>query len=137
MGDARPLSDGDGAVKPAACVPQQTMPVPQPSLSSLNPLQLLGNNVAEARKAAGGRFDHATVKRLATGMLRALEEVHAAGFVHRDVKPANFAVSPYFSDALTGPAGGGDGETGDGWGGCGGGGGRGPGTAEGGVGAGL
>ncbi|PNH10000.1 putative serine/threonine-protein kinase [Tetrabaena socialis] len=65
-------------------------------------MELLGSNVAEARKAAGGRFDLATVRHLACSMLRGLEQVHATGFVHRDVKPANFAVGPAFADALTG-----------------------------------
>lgn len=27
-------------------------------------------------------------------MLKALEQVHAAGFIHRDVKPANFVMDP-------------------------------------------
>lgn len=31
---------------------------------------------------------------IGAGMLRALEQVHGEGFIHRDVKPANFVMAP-------------------------------------------
>lgn len=66
-------------------------------------MQLLGPNLAESRRAMpGGRFELPVLKRLALGMLDALEGIHAAGFVHRDVKPANFACSPPSADPYTG-----------------------------------
>lgn len=34
-------------------------------------------------------------------MLKALEQVHAAGFIHRDVKPANFVMDPANSQEAT------------------------------------
>lgn len=65
-------------------------------------MQLLGANLAECRKATGGRFELPILKRLAMGTLDALENVHRAGFIHRDVKPANFACSPPTIDPFTG-----------------------------------
>jgi serine/threonine protein kinase len=34
------------------------------------------------------------VQIIGAGMLKALEQVHLAGFIHRDVKPANFVMAP-------------------------------------------
>jgi hypothetical protein len=34
------------------------------------------------------------VQIIGAGMLKALEQVHRAGFIHRDVKPANFVMAP-------------------------------------------
>jgi hypothetical protein len=60
-------------------------------------MDLLGSNLSTVRKSAllpGGRADFETAKVIAAAMLRALEDVHRAGHIHRDVKPANFCMSP-------------------------------------------
>jgi casein kinase 1 alpha len=56
-------------------------------------LELGGPSVSEMRKASGGSFPEATVANLGLRMLRALEETHARGYVHRDVKPGNFVLA--------------------------------------------
>ena len=56
-------------------------------------MQLLGRNLAETiQRDYGGSAPLTDVKVLATGLLNALEGFHKEGFIHRDVKPANFAL---------------------------------------------
>eukprot|EP00887_Chlorella_sp_A99_P003946 scaffold11.g3946.t1 len=58
-------------------------------------MELLGPNLAIARKTSfGGRLDLGQAKVVGAQLLAALEELHRRGFVHRDVKPANFVLSP-------------------------------------------
>lgn len=58
-------------------------------------LELLGVNLADARKATPEqRFSIPDAKIIAAGLLSALEGLHREGYLHRDVKPANFVISP-------------------------------------------
>lgn len=58
--------------------------------------QLLGCNLAEYRRIAcadsAGRFALPDVKVIGSSLLRVLEGIHRAGWIHRDVKPANFCL---------------------------------------------
>ena len=65
-------------------------------------IQLLGSNLAELRRENGGSFSPAVVRSIGLSTLAALQGVHEAGFLHRDVKPANFALFPPGSNALQG-----------------------------------
>ena len=58
--------------------------------------QLLGQNVADKRKATtrDGRWDVCTAAAIGRHLLDALSGMHGLGFIHRDVKPANFAITP-------------------------------------------
>uniref|UniRef100_A0A915E5C9 Protein kinase domain-containing protein n=1 Tax=Ditylenchus dipsaci TaxID=166011 RepID=A0A915E5C9_9BILA len=63
-------------------------------------MKLLGDNLYKLRhQFQEYRFSAPTALRLATEMLGALEELHSLGFVHRDVKPSNFAI--YQEDGQT------------------------------------
>jgi len=66
-------------------------------------MDLLGKNLAEARRHDyGDKMPVPVAKVVASGLLRALESFHTEGYIHRDVKPANFAVSPPGEDATAG-----------------------------------
>ncbi len=65
------------------------------SVSTLPAAQLLGMNVSDARRSAvNGRWSGDVVKHIGRHMLEAIAGVHKLGFIHRDVKPANFALTP-------------------------------------------
>lgn len=59
-------------------------------------MELLGMNVADARKvnADKGRWDTSTAAAIGRHLLDALSGMHGLGYIHRDVKPANFAITP-------------------------------------------
>ncbi|CAH1791025.1 unnamed protein product [Owenia fusiformis] len=56
-------------------------------------MSLKGKNLAELRRSQQrGNFTISTTLRLGVQILRAIESIHAVGFLHRDVKPSNFAM---------------------------------------------
>jgi len=56
-------------------------------------MELLGENLSILRrKQASHRFSVITTCALGMQMVRALREVHDAGFLHRDIKPGNFVM---------------------------------------------
>ena len=65
---------------------------------STNPIKSLFNffqskNLAELRRAQiRGSFSLSTTLRLGYQILKGIEAIHEVGFLHRDVKPSNFAV---------------------------------------------
>lgn len=57
-------------------------------------MELLGQNLAETRRNQPSGMDKGLVQCIALSTLRAIQELHDQGVIHRDVKPANFAVAP-------------------------------------------
>eukprot|EP00241_Pyramimonas_parkeae_P015561 CAMPEP_0114303954 /NCGR_PEP_ID=MMETSP0059-20121206/15512_1 /TAXON_ID=36894 /ORGANISM="Pyramimonas parkeae, Strain CCMP726" /LENGTH=472 /DNA_ID=CAMNT_0001426987 /DNA_START=175 /DNA_END=1593 /DNA_ORIENTATION=- len=58
-------------------------------------MQLLGENLSTLRKSVvetGMRLSWDSTRSLGQEMLKALHQVHEAGYIHRDVKPSNFAL---------------------------------------------
>ncbi|XP_039247624.2 uncharacterized protein LOC120325621 [Styela clava] len=56
-------------------------------------MSLVGRNLAELRRSQPrGMFTISTTIRLGRQILAAIENIHSVGFLHRDVKPSNFAM---------------------------------------------
>lgn len=56
-------------------------------------MSLVGRNLAELRRSQPrGMFTISTTIRLGRQILAAVENIHSVGFLHRDVKPSNFAM---------------------------------------------
>eukprot|EP01087_Luapelamoeba_hula_P019133 TRINITY_DN6297_c0_g1_i3.p1 TRINITY_DN6297_c0_g1~~TRINITY_DN6297_c0_g1_i3.p1 ORF type:complete len:863 (+),score=103.72 TRINITY_DN6297_c0_g1_i3:290-2878(+) len=56
-------------------------------------MELLGSNLSELRrKQTNQKFSMLTTCKLGVQMLRAIQSVHELGFLHRDIKPGNFAM---------------------------------------------
>ena len=66
-------------------------------------MQLLGPSVEALWWAAnaGAGMEPAPVLRLGVGMLRCLRSLHASGYSHNDIKPANFCMGPCDTSAST------------------------------------
>lgn len=63
----------------------------------------MGDNVSTIRKQQpNGVFTLKEGSGIALQMLQALQDVHEAGFIHRDVKPSNFVMPPDFSVGVGG-----------------------------------
>lgn len=57
-------------------------------------MQLLGRDIEELRRRQPNRvLSHATTIKTGIQVTQALRDIHRAGFVHRDVKPANLAIN--------------------------------------------
>ncbi|KAM9777351.1 tau-tubulin kinase 2 [Neosynchiropus ocellatus] len=59
-------------------------------------MELQGRNLADLRRSmTRATFSISTTLRLGRQMLEAIESIHSVGFLHRDVKPSNFAMGRF------------------------------------------
>ena len=55
-------------------------------------IEILGSNLNIIMKNCGGRFEVATVMKIAEQTISRLQSFHDNGFIHRDIKPENFVI---------------------------------------------
>ncbi|KAL3316678.1 Tau-tubulin kinase 2 [Cichlidogyrus casuarinus] len=63
-------------------------------------MSLQGRNLADLRRSLG-KFSVSTVLKISLQILYSIKCIHEAGFLHRDVKPSNFAIGPTASTCKT------------------------------------
>lgn len=64
----------------------------QPGKQSFIVMELKGQNLANFKKSQGRSFSPLVAINILLQMLVAIENVHSAGIIHRDVKPSNFVM---------------------------------------------
>lgn len=63
-------------------------------------MELMGASLEELFRKCGRRFSMKTVLMLMDQMLTRLQQVHAVGYIHRDVKPENFMIGTGENDVI-------------------------------------
>ena len=61
-------------------------------------MPLHGENLMNLFQKCNGRFDSHTIYEVSKAMLKSIEFIHNAGFIHRDIKPQNFVAGRGYDD---------------------------------------
>ncbi|KAK0427519.1 hypothetical protein QR680_010273 [Steinernema hermaphroditum] len=64
-------------------------------------LNTFGRTLSDMLKNSSNRFSVSTILRIGIDSISSIEELHKLGFIHRDIKPQVFSISPEFHLVLT------------------------------------